>query len=86
MILLEDEFSLVGVPDSSSPQAALSLVNNNNHGMYVSLKINKALHKGKNYLTAERRFGYSLKLREVIVQIRFRESPFSIRFIHWWGL
>lgn len=40
----------------------------------MSFTINKALHMDKNYFTAERRFGGSLKLRDVIMHIRFRMS------------
>lgn len=40
----------------------------------MSFTINKALHMDKNYFIAERRFGGSLKLRAVIMHIRFRMS------------
>lgn len=40
--------------------------------MYMSFTINKALHIEKTYFIAERRFGGSLKLREVIMHIMFR--------------
>lgn len=42
--------------------------------MYRSFIINKALHVDKNYFLAERRFGGSLKIRYVIMHIRFRMS------------
>lgn len=55
-------------------RTAFSLANNNNPHLYMSFIINKALHRDKNYLIAERRFGGSLKLRDVIMNIRLRMS------------